>query len=216
MWINWPHWFENWWDSNSNNAFRPIDIVHQTEWKVANVFSTCISCWESCKWSLCDSCERDFQRGWYPDYFKWQSPKEKRFFASPLYLSWQSYEQSHFVLGSEQREKSQVYLLWIEKYDGFLVCILRISREIPWVHKWRRLWPDWKRDGEQTFTPKISRREEVYRVACDPNNLMEQEIVVYGWLTRNGKLIPDTEINYSSFLQIVWRIVEVWKYNLAQ
>ena len=90
MWINWHQWFENGRDSHSNNAFVSIDAVHQTGWRVANVFSTCRQCGVTCKWSLCDSCERDFQRGWYPDYFKGQNPKEKFFLDSPLFLSWQS------------------------------------------------------------------------------------------------------------------------------
>ena len=210
MWI---HSWTNLGGSTLNRNPHPPSPspVHSTKNAVVGVLENCRMCWTSCVWMLCDTCERDIKRGGYPDYFRWQSAIKKYFLDSPLFLRGWNYHQSHSVLGLEHRENSEVYLQWIEKYDDFLVCIVNINRQIPWIHKGRKLWPDWKRDGEETLTPKMSYKAETYRVAFDPKNLSEKEMVVYSWVQRNGKLIPDTEINYSSLLKIMGKIIEVMK-----
>lgn len=183
-------------------SLSPSLQVSDTRDEIWEVLDVCRMCGAPCIWNLCDSCNKDFERGWYPDYFNAWKAQQKIFFDYPRKLS-QKYETSHDVLGKEQLEVAEVYQLWYELYDNFCVAIIQIKHQEPWVHQWRKLWPEWKRDGQRTYTPKISNKTREYRVAFDPNNKTESEMVVYSGKMRNGNLIPDHEINYSSLLGII-------------
>jgi hypothetical protein len=178
-----------------------LPLFEWTKWKSTTPVSmeepiqeSCIGVSRIIDYKICSSCgEKAFvweSEGWFCtncrtyDAIPGQIPEE---------INIHNYER---ILESKYQDDGEN--LWeitfhsIEDRNWYSVAIITICHSYPgkkFIHKGRKLWPTGKRDGEMTFTEKVSKgktKKKQYRIHYDPSNV-EWGIFVYGGYKKDGK-----------------------------
>ncbi len=205
-------WYE-WQDIEWLPLFDFCQSKNEKNFSVAiqeNLESNPLAVWSIVDLSICGSCgEKAFvweSEGWF-------CTNCRTYGAIPSEMS-EEINVHNYETILEYKYKSDVENPWeiilhsVEDRDWYKVAVVTICHSHPgkkFIHKGRKLWPTGRRDGEMTFTKKVSKgkmQKKQYRIHYDPSNI-ESWIFIYGGEKKDGKIV---ELNSRSVKKIVGEI----------